>query len=92
LEKEGAILAGPVNSVADATRQLREKVNCAVLDVNLGNETVAPVVRELEASRILMEKANPPVLWRTWPIFNKPVSRVDVVDAIVRLVLRSRGA
>jgi DNA-binding LytR/AlgR family response regulator len=98
LEKEGAIVAGPVNNVADATPLLAENIDCAVLDVNLSNESIAPLARELEASRIPMvfvtgyKQSDLPVLWRTWPIFIKPISRVDLVDAIARLVLRSCGA
>jgi DNA-binding response OmpR family regulator len=42
LAKEGAIVAGPAGSVADATRLLAEKVDCAVLDVSLSDETIAP--------------------------------------------------
>ena len=98
LEKEGAIVAGPVNNVADATSLLAEKIDCAVLDVNLSNGSIAPLARQLESSRIPMvfvtgyTQSDLPVLWRTWPIFIKPISRVDLVDAIARLVLRSRGA
>jgi hypothetical protein len=79
-------------------RLLVGRVDCAVLDVGLRNESIAPLVRELEASRISMvfvtgyEESELPVLWRTWPIFNKPISTVDLVDAIARLVFHWRGA
>ena len=92
LENEGATVIGPANNIADATRMLVEKIDCAVLDVNLGNESVAPLVRELEAARIPLvlvtgyEESDLPVLWRTWPIFRKPFLRVDLIDVIAQLV------
>ena len=40
LANAGATVIGPANNVADATRLLVGKIDCAVLDVNLGNATV----------------------------------------------------
>jgi DNA-binding response OmpR family regulator len=92
LESAGATVVGPASNVADATRLLVENIDCAVLDVNLGNESVAPLVRELEARRAPLvfttgyEESDLPVLWRAWPIFRKPFLRVDLVDVIAQLV------
>ena len=93
---EGAAVAGPTDNVADAKRLLvGSKIDCAILDVNLGNESVAPLVRELEASRIPIvfvtgyEDHDLPVLWRTWPVLRKPMAKADLIDAVAQMVARS---
>jgi DNA-binding response OmpR family regulator len=94
---EGALVAGPANNVTDAKRLLAETIHCAILDVNLGSESVAPLVRKLEASRIPIvfvtgyDEHDIPVLWRRWPVLQKPMVTVDLVDAVARMCARSNS-
>ena len=49
LEAAGAVVVGPVATVADALTLLdEERVDAAILDVHLGDELVFPVAEELE--------------------------------------------
>jgi FixJ family two-component response regulator len=89
------LVVGPANNVAEAKRLLAKTFYCAILDVNLGKENVAPLVRELEASRIPIVfvtgyyEHSLPVLWRVWPVFPKPMVTVDLIDAVARMCARS---
>jgi len=54
LERQGAEVVGPVPSVADAVRlvQAEERLDGAILDVNLRGERVYPVVDLLRERRV----------------------------------------
>jgi CheY-like chemotaxis protein len=49
LEERGAVISGPVGSVDEAIELLRreDRMDAAILDINLGRETVFPVAGEL---------------------------------------------
>lgn len=93
LESSGAIVVGPAHSVAEARRLIADShMDGAVLDVNLGQESVAPLVRELGALHIpfvLMtgydEKDLSP-LWRAHPILHKPMIAAELIDALTCVV------
>jgi CheY-like chemotaxis protein len=49
VEQLGATVVGPAPSVEDALRLIEQnEFNAALLDINLGNETVEPVAQRLE--------------------------------------------
>lgn len=49
VEQLGATVVGPAPCVADAMRLIEQnEFNAALLDINLGNETVEPVAQRLE--------------------------------------------
>ena len=49
LEEQGATIIGPVSAVADALRCIEEtRIDCALLDIRLGDEIVWPVADALE--------------------------------------------
>jgi CheY-like chemotaxis protein len=52
LQQLQAVVVGSVNNVADARRLLSEVIDCAVLDVHLGVESVAALIPELDARHI----------------------------------------
>lgn len=89
LQDNGAIVLGPASSVATARRLIADsRIDCAVLDVNLGHESVAPLVRELGALKIPFlfvtgydEKDMAP-LWRERPILHKPVVVAELINAL----------
>jgi CheY-like chemotaxis protein len=92
LQSNGAIVLGPASTVADA-RQLiaHSAIDCAVLDVNLGRESVAPLVRELGELKIPFlfmtgydEKDMAP-LWRRHPILRKPTVAAELIDALTQI-------
>jgi CheY-like chemotaxis protein len=92
LERHGATAVGPAGNVADARRLLAAcQIDCAVLDVILGRESVAPLVRELEELQIPFvfmtgydEKDLSP-LWRAHPILHKPMLAAELIDAVRRV-------
>jgi CheY-like chemotaxis protein len=92
LERHGAIVVGPTGNVADARRLVAgSQIDCAVLDVDLGRESVAPLVRELGVLQIPFvfmtgydEKDLSP-LWRAHPILHKPMLADALVDALRRV-------
>lgn len=92
LESNGAVVLGPASTVADARRLIAgAAVDCAVLDVNLGRESVAPLVRELGDLKIPFvfmtgydEKDMAP-LWRHYPILHKPTVAAELIDALTQI-------
>lgn len=52
LEGAGAEVIGPVATVADAERSLRQAPDCIVLDVNLGEGTSIDLARQLRMDGI----------------------------------------
>jgi DNA-binding response OmpR family regulator len=89
LQDNGAVVLGPASSVATARRLIADsRIDCAVLDVNLGHESVAPLVRELGELKVPFlfmtgydEKDMAP-LWRDRPILHKPVVVAELINAL----------
>jgi DNA-binding response OmpR family regulator len=89
LKDNGAVVLGPASSVATARQLIADsRIDCAVLDVNLGHESVAPLVRELGELKIPFlfmtgydEKDMAP-LWRDRPILHKPVVVTELINAL----------
>jgi DNA-binding NtrC family response regulator len=93
-----AIVVGSVNNVADACKLVSEsKIDCAVLDVHLGVETVAALIPELDARHIprvfmtALPEHNLPEAWTAWPVVQKPMVRSNLLSAIER-VIENRSA
>lgn len=81
-------------SVADAIREATQiKLTAAVLDVQLGNESVEPVCNYLQELRVPFIFAtgyhNPPSpRWEPVPRISKPYSTGDIVQGIWRALVR----
>lgn len=94
LENAGFAVIGPAATVADALRHLRGSDGCdaAVLDVNLGRETSAPVALELIASYTPIvvlsgyARSQQPLVFHDMPALAKPV-RVEMLLRELRLLL-----
>src|SRR6185312_8676606 len=78
LEDLHAIIVGSVNNVADARKLVSDAaIDCAVLDVHLGIESVAALILELDARHIprVFMTAFPerllPRAWTVWPVLEK---------------------
>ena len=93
LEGCGATILGPAYSVAEARHIIvsNSPIDCAVLDVNLGRESVAPLVRRLRELSVPFvfltgydEKDLAP-LWRTHPILHKPTVAQELIDALTHV-------
>jgi CheY-like chemotaxis protein len=89
LESRGATILGPASSVAEARRFISgSQIDCAVLDVNLGRESVAPLVRELGELNIPLvfltgyDERDLSPLWRVHPILHKPTVAEELIDAV----------
>ena len=98
LEDLHAIVVGPVNNLAGARKLVSEgEIDCAVLDVHLGIESVAALLPELDARhipRVFMTaypEQNLPKEWRVWPVLEKPMNRADLLRAIERVVEKRAG-
>jgi len=93
LEELHAIVVGPVNNVAAASKLISEpKIDCAVLDVDLGGESVATLIPELDARHIprVFMTAYPegrlPKAWTVWPVLQKPMVSGTLLRAIERVI------
>jgi DNA-binding NtrC family response regulator len=93
-----AVVVGSVNNVGDARKLVSEsEIDCAVLDVHLGVESVAALLPELDARhipRVFMTahpEQNLPKEWRVWPVLQKPMVRSRLLSAIER-VIENRSA
>jgi CheY-like chemotaxis protein len=89
LEGRGATIIGPAYNVAEARWLIsRSQIDCAVLDVNLGRESVAPLVRELGELNIPFvfltgyDERDLSPLWRVHPIVYKPTVEAELIDAL----------
>jgi CheY-like chemotaxis protein len=90
LEALGAEVVGPVPSVADALALLAAgtPVDAAILDVNLGGETVFPVVEALQARTIPVvfatgyDAGTLPSAYAHVPCCEKPFEASDCVWAL----------
>ena len=88
-----AVVVGSVNNVADARKLVSEaEIDCAVLDVHLGVESVAALLPELDARHIprVFLTAHPqqhlPKEWSIWPVLEKPMNRAALLRAIERVI------
>jgi DNA-binding NtrC family response regulator len=86
-------VVGPVNNVAEARKLVSEaEIDCAVLDVQLGTESIDALIPELDARHIprVFMTAYPeerlPKAWTAWPVLEKPMNRADLLRAIERVV------
>src|SRR5215468_3233775 len=80
----GAEVAGPVGSVRDALSLVRNgKLDCAVLDVNLGGEDVFPVAEALSRAGI-------PFLFLTGHTDSKVPSHYHACDILQKPFLPSK--
>ena len=97
LADAGAETLGPVPSVVEALRMIEaaERIDCALLDVNVGNEPVWPVADMLLARGVPMVLATGydasaiPRAYAHLPRCEKPASGQDLTRALAR-VLASR--
>ena len=88
-----AVVVGSVNNVADARKLVSEvRIDCAVLDVQLGSESVAALIPKLDARHIprvfmtAVPERDFPEAWTAWPVIEKPMNRADLLRAIERVV------
>jgi len=89
LEQQGATVVGPAGSLAVARRLIADsQIDCAVLDVHLGDESVAPLVRELDELKIPFvfatgyPEGDMSPLWRAHPIVRKPMNPPELIHAV----------
>jgi len=90
----GADVLGPVPSVNDAMRLVaaEDRMDCALLDVNLGNETIWPVVDALLARGVPLVLATGydagaiPKAYAHLPHCEKPASGQDLARALARVL------
>ena len=91
LEQQGAEVLGPVSNVADAMELLRQgpAPDMAILDINLGGETVYPVADTLRAQGIPFifatgyEPWSIPDAYKNVPRVEKPVEVRQVTSKLV---------
>lgn len=94
IEDLGGEVVGPAPSVQAAQHLLdTEGCDAAVLDINLGNETVEPVAERLKESRrpflFVTGYSSPGFMnekFRGQPLLNKPVEPPALADAIRDLI------
>ena len=100
LSDAGAETLGPVASVGDAMRLIaaEDRVDCALLDVNLGNEAVWPVVDALLARGVPLVLATGydasaiPQAYAHLPRCEKPASGQDLARTLARVLASQRPA
>ncbi len=94
LTAAGADVIGPSHTVADALSLVdREDISVAILDVRLGDDTVAPVARGLSRRKIpfvfYTGQGNDDPLWQEWPaskVIPKPSLPRSLVAAVADVV------
>jgi len=93
-----AVVIGPVDNIADARRFIAAgRIDCAVLDVQLGADSIKVLIPELDARdipRVFMtafSQTDLPTTWKAWPVILKPMATGDLLRAIEQvLVSRAR--
>ncbi len=91
----GAETLGPVASVSDAERLVvtEDRIDGALLDVNLGNEAVWPVVDMLLARKVPLVIATGydanaiPLAYAHLPRCEKPISGQDLASALAQVLV-----
>jgi DNA-binding response OmpR family regulator len=92
IEDAGHFVIGPERSVDATTKVLaRQKVDLALLDVKLGDETVFPISKLLDSLRIPFifvtgERAALPVEYQQRPLIAKPYRPEALVGRISQLL------
>lgn len=94
LERHGAIVIGPVGELAEARDILacEDRIDAAVLDINLHGETVFPLADVLRARGVPFvfatgySEAAIPSSYGDVPRWEKPYDYDDLVDALPSLV------
>jgi DNA-binding response OmpR family regulator len=94
LEDEGYVVVGPVSSVQAAMAKVEaQKLDAAILDVNLGREMVFPVADALAAAHIPFvlvtghSLAMLPAHHRQRPVLNKPFQQRELLDVLRRVIV-----
>jgi DNA-binding response OmpR family regulator len=90
----GADVIGPSSTVADALALVdREDISVAILDVRLGDDTVAPVARGLSRRKIpfvfYTGQGTSDPIWREWPaskVIPKPSLPRSLIAAVAAAV------
>lgn len=90
LQGEGAVVVGPAQSVRKALRLLDTEVHvdCAILDLNLGDEQVFPVADLLQARGVPFlfttgyDAAAVPQAWRHVQRLEKPIEIAAIAHAL----------
>jgi DNA-binding response OmpR family regulator len=93
LADAGADVVGPSRTVAEALALIdREDISAAILDVRLGQETVAPVARSLSQRQIpfvfYTGQVTTDPIWGEWPtskVISKPATPQTLVVAVASL-------
>jgi CheY-like chemotaxis protein len=91
LEADGAAIVGPARSVKDALALVEgdARIDRAVLDVNLGVETVYPVAEALRPKGVRMvfltgyDRGSLSSAFADMPCLQKPVSPERLIQALV---------
>jgi DNA-binding LytR/AlgR family response regulator len=94
LQDAGAKIMGRCRNVSEALKALEQnQVAAAVLDVRIGNKTIAPVARSLakQGTPFLFytgQVENDPALaeWTGYIVLSKPAKAAAIVDAVARLL------
>lgn len=97
LEEAGADVVGPAHSMSSAvTLCENEGLSAAVLDLRLGDDTVAPVARRLTARNVpflfYTGQTSTDPLRDEWPhsvVLSKPARPGELVAALARLLHRN---
>jgi DNA-binding NtrC family response regulator len=96
LQDVGAEIVARCRTVHDGLAAARDaNATVAIVDVRIGRETIAPVVRQLHARGIPFvlytgQTRSEPVLaeWRGVPVVSKPASAGAIISAVVAASLR----
>jgi len=99
LSDAGAVVVGPSNSVDAALLSARdETLSAAILDIRLGNETVAPVARLLTSRQVPFffytgQSRTDPVQaeWPECKILSKPALPRMIISAVAALLDKPRS-
>jgi DNA-binding response OmpR family regulator len=96
LLQEGCTVVGPIGTVARALSAIPGgKIDAAILDVNLGRETVFPVAELLAESKtpfVLVSGHSPeslPETLRDYPVIGKPYQRNELINGLLRALSRT---
>jgi len=98
LDEHGCLVIGPLRAVAPAVRVVRaDRLDAAVLDINLGNELSFPIADALAAAKVpflfltAYNRAVLPIAYRFRPVLPKPFQAVALVAELARFWQRDFG-
>ena len=94
VEDAGYLVLGPEWSVEGARKAIGKRVDLALLDVNLGGETVFPVSKILDGMGIpfifiTSHSALLPAEYRQRPLMTKPFNQQDLLALILTVLAGS---